>query len=83
MLGVSRCVSRRARRPRDGDQREMESQWAHALAAAVDREHLEPDYVIPSVFDKRVSAAVSAAVSEAAQTGGVARRERDVTSAVA
>ena len=43
----------------------------------------KPDYVIPSVFDKRVSAAVSAAVSEAAQTGCVARRERDVTSAVA
>ena len=63
--------------------REMELAAAHALAAAVDREHLEPDYVIPSVFDKRVSAAVSAAVSDAAQAGGVARRERDVTAAVA
>ena len=49
--------------------REMELAAAHALAAAVDREHLEPDYVIPSVFDKRVSAAVSAAVSEARANG--------------
>jgi malate dehydrogenase (oxaloacetate-decarboxylating) len=59
--------------------REMELAAAHALAAVVDREHLEPDYVIPSVFDQRVAAAVSAAVSEAAQVSGVARRQRDAT----
>ena len=38
--------------------REMELAAAHALAAVVEREHLEPDYVIPSVFDDRVSPAV-------------------------
>jgi malate dehydrogenase (oxaloacetate-decarboxylating) len=54
--------------------REMEIAAAHALAAVVDREHLEADYVIPSVFDPRVAAVVAAAVSEAAQSSGVARR---------
>jgi malate dehydrogenase (oxaloacetate-decarboxylating) len=57
-----------------GITREMEIAAAHALAAVVDREHLEGDYVIPSVFDPRVAPAVAAAVSEAAQSSGVARR---------
>jgi malate dehydrogenase (oxaloacetate-decarboxylating) len=56
--------------------REMELAAAHALAAVVDREHLEAEYVIPSVFDQRVASAVAAAVSEAARASGVARRRR-------
>ena len=54
--------------------REMELAAAHALAAVVEPEHLEPDYVIPSVFDRRVAPAVSEAVARAAEAGGVARR---------
>jgi malate dehydrogenase (oxaloacetate-decarboxylating) len=63
--------------------REMEIAAAHALAAVVDREHLEPDYVIPSVFDARVAAVVAAAVSEAAESSGVARKQRTVSAGAA
>jgi malate dehydrogenase (oxaloacetate-decarboxylating) len=56
--------------------REMELAAAHALAAVVEPEHLETDYVIPSVFDRRVAPAVAEAVSRAAEAGGVARRAR-------
>jgi malate dehydrogenase (oxaloacetate-decarboxylating) len=52
--------------------REMELAAAHALAAVVDPEHLEADYVIPSVFDRRVSPAIAAAVAAAARASGVA-----------
>jgi malate dehydrogenase (oxaloacetate-decarboxylating) len=55
--------------------REMELAAAHALAAVVEPDHLEADYVIPSVFDRRVAPAVAAAVSAAAEAGGVARRQ--------
>jgi malate dehydrogenase (oxaloacetate-decarboxylating) len=61
-----------------GITREMELAAAHALAGVVDREHLEAEYVIPSVFDQRVAAAVAAAVSEAAHASGVARRRHPV-----
>jgi malate dehydrogenase (oxaloacetate-decarboxylating) len=54
--------------------REMELAAAHALAAVVEPDHLEADYVIPSVFDRRVAPAVAAAVARAAETSGVARR---------
>jgi malate dehydrogenase (oxaloacetate-decarboxylating) len=60
----------------------MEIAAAHALAAVVDREHLEADYVIPSVFDRRVAPVVAAAVADAAEASGVARRQR-TASAVA
>jgi malate dehydrogenase (oxaloacetate-decarboxylating) len=52
----------------------MELAAAHALAAVVEPDHLEADYVIPSVFDCRVAPAVAAAVAAAADAGGVARR---------
>jgi malate dehydrogenase (oxaloacetate-decarboxylating) len=55
---------------------EMELAAAHALAAVVEPEHLEPDYVIPSVFDKRVGPAVAEAVARTAEASGVARRPR-------
>jgi malate dehydrogenase (oxaloacetate-decarboxylating) len=54
--------------------REMELAAARALAAVVESEHRGHDYVIPSVFDRRVAPAVAAAVAEAAETSGVARR---------
>ena len=50
--------------------REMELAAAHALAAVVEPEHLEPDYVIPSVFDRRVAPAVADAVANAAEAAG-------------
>jgi malate dehydrogenase (oxaloacetate-decarboxylating) len=55
---------------------QMELAAAHALAAVVEREHLEPEYVIPSVFDRRVAPAVAEAVARAAEESGVARRRR-------
>jgi malate dehydrogenase (oxaloacetate-decarboxylating) len=55
---------------------EMELAAAHALAGVVDAEHLEADYVIPSVFDRRVGPAVAEAVARAAESNGVARRPR-------
>jgi malate dehydrogenase (oxaloacetate-decarboxylating) len=54
--------------------REMELAAAHALAAVVEPDHLEADYVIPSVFDRRVAPAVADAVAKAAEASGVARR---------
>jgi malate dehydrogenase (oxaloacetate-decarboxylating) len=54
--------------------REMELAAAHALAAAVEPDHVATDYVIPSVFDRRVAPAVAEAVARAAEASGVARR---------
>jgi malate dehydrogenase (oxaloacetate-decarboxylating) len=54
--------------------RAMELAAAHALAAVVEPEHLEADYVIPSVFDKRVCPAVAEVVARTAEATGVARR---------
>ncbi len=56
--------------------REMELAAAHALAAVVEPDHLEADYVIPSVFDRRASPAVAEAVAGAALAAGVAGRLR-------
>jgi malate dehydrogenase (oxaloacetate-decarboxylating) len=56
--------------------RSMELAAAHALAAVVEPEHLEADYVIPSAFDRRVAPAVADAVAKAAEADGVARRAR-------
>jgi malate dehydrogenase (oxaloacetate-decarboxylating) len=52
----------------------MELAAAEAIAAAVQPEELEPDYVIPSVFNRDVAPAVAAAVARAAEAAGVARR---------
>lgn len=49
---------------------------AQAIASIISPEELHPDYIIPSVFDKRVSKAVAEKVEEAAYQSGVARRER-------
>lgn len=55
---------------------EMKIAAANAIAAIITPEELDPDYIIPSVFDKRVGEAVAAEVEEAAYRTGVARRER-------
>jgi malate dehydrogenase (oxaloacetate-decarboxylating) len=57
-----------------GISEQMELAAARALAAVVEPDHLEADYVIPSVFDRRVAPAVANAVSHAAETGGLARK---------
>jgi malate dehydrogenase (oxaloacetate-decarboxylating) len=64
-----------------GITREMELAAAQALAAVVGVDHLAADYVIPSVFDRRVAPLVAAAVAHAAEQSGVARRRRTVTPA--
>jgi malate dehydrogenase (oxaloacetate-decarboxylating) len=49
---------------------------AEAIAAVVKPDELEPDYVIPSVFNREVAPAVADAVARAAEEAGVARRHR-------
>jgi malate dehydrogenase (oxaloacetate-decarboxylating) len=60
----------------------MELAAAHAIAAAIPAAELSADYVIPSVFNRGVAPAVAAAVAEAAQRTGVARRSAPSTPAV-
>jgi malate dehydrogenase (oxaloacetate-decarboxylating) len=54
----------------------MELAAAEALAAVVAHDELSADYIVPSVFDRRVAPTVAKAVAEAAEHSGVARRAR-------
>jgi malate dehydrogenase (oxaloacetate-decarboxylating) len=47
---------------------------SHALAGVIPEEELGPEYIIASVFNRDVTPAVAAAVAEAAERDGVARR---------
>jgi malate dehydrogenase (oxaloacetate-decarboxylating) len=49
---------------------------ARAIAGVIPQEHLSEDYIVPSVFDKRVVRAVARAVARAAHESGVARRHK-------
>lgn len=49
---------------------------ARAIASIVDEKELSEDYIVPSIFDRRVVTTVAAGVSDAAYRTGVARRER-------
>jgi malate dehydrogenase (oxaloacetate-decarboxylating) len=49
---------------------------AHAIADLIQPDELHPEYIVPSVFDRRVADAVAAAVEDAAVKTGVARRDR-------
>jgi malate dehydrogenase (oxaloacetate-decarboxylating) len=53
---------------------EMRLAAAHAIADVVGREELSEDYLMPSVFDRRVARAVAGAVTESAQRTGLAGR---------
>ncbi len=53
---------------------EMKLAAAHAIAAVVKPAELGPEYVIPSVFNRDVAPLVAAAVADAAEASGVARR---------
>ncbi len=55
---------------------EMKIAAANAIAGIISETELYADYIIPSVFDRRVGEAVAAKVEEAAYQTGVARRER-------
>jgi malate dehydrogenase (oxaloacetate-decarboxylating) len=56
---------------------QMKLAAAHAIAAVVSPEELGSEYIVPSVFNRDVVPAVAAAVAEAAEAGGVARRHRE------
>ncbi|HEY7585838.1 MAG TPA: malic enzyme-like NAD(P)-binding protein, partial [Candidatus Deferrimicrobiaceae bacterium] len=53
---------------------EMKLAAAYAIASCVGKEELSEDYVIPSVFNRKVSPAVAREVSRAAHRTKVARR---------
>jgi malate dehydrogenase (oxaloacetate-decarboxylating) len=55
---------------------EMKLAAANAIAGIISENELHPEYIVPSVFDKRVAEAVSSAVEEAAYQTRVARRDR-------
>ena len=53
---------------------EMKMAAARAIASTIEDQNMTPDYIIPSVFDKRVVERVDDAVQQAARESGVARR---------
>jgi malate dehydrogenase (oxaloacetate-decarboxylating) len=55
---------------------EMKLAAAQAIAAVIPADELHADYIIPSVFNRRVAETVAEAVANAAVTSGVARRKR-------
>ena len=55
---------------------DMKLAAAHALAEIVSKNELSEEYIIPSMFDRRVAEAVATAVAEAAVKTGMARRKR-------
>ena len=55
---------------------EMKLAAAKAIASCCDNGKLNPDYIIPSVFDKRVSPLVAKEVASAAYASGIAKRQR-------
>ena len=54
---------------------EMKLAAANAIAGIISDTELHPEYIVPSVFDKRVAESVARAVEAAAYETGVARRE--------
>jgi len=52
---------------------------AQAIAGCVDEKKLGPDYIIPSVFDRRVAKDVAKSVAQAAEESGVAQHRRKMT----
>jgi malate dehydrogenase (oxaloacetate-decarboxylating) len=73
--GALNCRASRINEP-------MKLAAATAIASIIGDDELHPDYIIPSVFDKRVGEAVAAKVEDAAYTSGVARRMRASDTAI-
>jgi malate dehydrogenase (oxaloacetate-decarboxylating) len=67
--GALNCRASRINEP-------MKLAAANAIAEIIGPDELHPDYIIPSVFDRRVGEAVAVRVEDAAYESGVARRER-------
>ena len=61
---------------------EMKIAAAHAIASCVAKTELGPEYIIPSVFNKKVAPAVARDVARAAHKTGVARRRPHADSPV-
>jgi malate dehydrogenase (oxaloacetate-decarboxylating) len=55
---------------------EMKLAAAHAIAGIITPSELHPEYIVPTVIDKRVAEAVAKDVEEAAYATRVARRDR-------
>jgi len=58
---------------------EMKLAAADAIARIISDTELQPEYIVPSVFDKRVAEAVAREVEAAAYQSGVARRKTDIS----
>jgi malate dehydrogenase (oxaloacetate-decarboxylating) len=58
---------------------EMKLAASSAIAGIITDAELHPEYIVPSVFDKRVAEAVAREVEAAAQKTGVARRRSEIT----
>ena len=56
---------------------EMKLAASYAIAGIISDAELHPEYVVPSVFDKRVAEAVAREVESAAHRTGVARRQTE------
>ncbi len=61
---------------------EMKLAAAHAIAGIITPAELHPEYIVPSVFDKRVAEAVARDVEDAAYATRVARRDRSAQEAM-
>ena len=57
----------------------MKMAAALAIGGVISEDKLLPDYIIPSVFNRKVAPAVAEAVAQAAIIDGVARRSRDTS----
>ena len=62
---------------------EMKFAAAHAIASVVKRDELDPEYIIPSVFNPEVTPLVAAATAEAAERAGVANKPRAASTVTA
>ncbi|NNE98711.1 MAG: NAD-dependent malic enzyme [Pyrinomonadaceae bacterium] len=64
-----------------GINEEMKLAAANAIAGIIKEDELHADYIIPSVFDKRVAKVVAKEVEKAAKESGVSRRETSMPAA--
>ena len=56
---------------------EMKLAAAQAIAGTISDDELGPEYIVPSVFDRRITDAVAQAVKAAAHRTGVSRRREN------
>ena len=61
---------------------EMKLAASTAIAGIITDTELHPEYIVPSVFDKRVAEAVAREVEAAAQKSGVARRKSEISESI-